>query len=105
MYQAAVRALLGIRRHGATMSVAPCIPSVWPGFTVVWTLGRTRYRVTVSNPHHRTRGIRAAELDGVQVDASAIPLVDDGALHDVEIVMGHAGDAMTVAGATAASRH
>jgi cyclic beta-1,2-glucan synthetase len=104
MYQAAVRAMLGIRRHGTTMSVAPCIPSVWPEFSLVWTLGRTRYRITVTNPHHRTRGIKSAELDGATVDPRAIPLTDDGAIHDVQIVMGHAGDVLSAAGAPAANR-
>ena len=104
MYQAAVRALLGIRRQGATMSVAPCIPSVWPEFSLVLTLGRTRYRISVANPHHRTRGIKVAELDGVAVDSHAIPLVDDGAVHDVQIVMGHAGDVVPAAGAPVGSR-
>jgi cyclic beta-1,2-glucan synthetase len=88
MYQAAVQALLGLRRRGATMSVNPCIPSVWPQYSLEWTMGRTRYHVTVSNPRHRTRGIELAELDGVAVDAQAIPLKDDGGRHEVRIVLG-----------------
>ena len=85
------------------MSVAPCIPSVWPQFSVVWTLGRTRYRITVSNPDHRTRGITVAELDGGAVDPRAIPLVDDGAVHEVRIVMGHGGNVRPAAGPEAAT--
>jgi cyclic beta-1,2-glucan synthetase len=104
MYQAAVRALLGIRRHGTTMSVTPSIPSVWPQFSVVWRLGGTRYRITVSNPEHRTRGIKVAELDGARVDPGAIPLVDDGGVHDVQIVMGHGGNVMSAAGMTTAGQ-
>jgi hypothetical protein len=30
-------------------------------------------------------------LDGVQVDAAAIPLVNDGRTHDVQIVLGDPG--------------
>jgi len=90
MYQAAVQALLGIKRHGATMSVSPCVPAVWPEFSLEWRLGRTRYRVTVTNPDHRTQGIKVAELDGVAVDPRAIPVVDDGGVHEVRIVIGRA---------------
>ncbi len=30
MYQAAIEALLGLRRHGDTFSINPCIPAMWP---------------------------------------------------------------------------
>jgi len=88
MYQAAIQSLLGLRRHGATMSVNPCIPMVWPQYSLDWIVGRMRYRFTVSNPEHRSQGIRSAELDGVAVDARAIPLEDDGGGHEVTIVLG-----------------
>ena len=98
MYQAAIQALLGLRRNGATMSVNPCIPAVWPQYSLDWTVGRTRYRFTVSNPEHQSRGIRSAELDGVAVDARAIPLEDDGGAHEVTIVLGaDTGVAMSAA--------
>lgn len=72
------------------MSLDPCIPTVWPHYSVAWAVGRTRYRVTVSNPAHRSQGIASAELDGVPVDARAIPLQDDGEEHVVTIVLGDA---------------
>jgi len=88
MYQAAIQSLLGLRRAGATMSVNPCIPTVWPQYSVDWRVGGTRYRFTVSNPEHRSHGVGSAELDGVTVDANAIPLEDDGGTHEVTIVLG-----------------
>jgi cyclic beta-1,2-glucan synthetase len=90
MYRAAVRSLLGLRRHGTTLSVNPCIPAMWPQYSVEWTVGRTQYRFTVCNPEQRSERIIAAELDGVAVDASAIPLHDDGGQHGVTIVLGAA---------------
>ena len=88
MYRAAIQGLLGLRRNGATISINPCIPTIWPQYSLHWVVGRTRYRFTVSNPDHRSGGIRSAELDGIAVDASAIPLKDDGHEHDVTIVLG-----------------
>jgi len=96
MYQAAIQSLLGLRRNGATMSVDPCIPTEWPQYSLDWMVGRTRYRFTVSNPEHRSQGIGSAELDGVAVDAQAIPLEDDGAEHDVTIVLGASEGGMPV---------
>jgi cyclic beta-1,2-glucan synthetase len=92
MYQAAVQALLGLRRNGEAISVSPCIPAVWPQYSLDWKIGGTRYRFTVSNPEHRSRGVASAELDGVPVDARAIPLEDDGKTHAVTIVLGTAPD-------------
>lgn len=98
MYQVAVRSLLGLRRRGATASVAPCIPRVWPEFSVDWTIGRSPYHFVVTNPDHRAQGVVSAALDGVAVDPAAIPLVDDGREHEVRIVLGDA-DARADAGA------
>ena len=88
MYQAAIQALLGLRRNGATISVDPCIPTVWAQYSLEWTTARTRYRFTISNPEHRCQGIASAELDGAGVDPHAIPLDDDGGVHEVTITLG-----------------
>jgi cyclic beta-1,2-glucan synthetase len=88
LYQAAVQALLGLRRQGDSISIDPCIPTVWPEYMLEWTVNGTRYRFVVENPDHRSRGIASAQLDGVAVDAAAIPLVTDGAEHEVRVVLG-----------------
>jgi cyclic beta-1,2-glucan synthetase len=88
MYQAAVQALLGLRRTGATLSISPCIPTVWPEYSLVWRLGTSRYRFAVTNPDHLSRGVAHATLDGIDVDPNAIPIAADGADHDVQVVIG-----------------
>ena len=88
MYQAAIEALLGLRRAGATFTVAPCIPGTWPAFAIDWTIGRTRYRISVVNPEHRCRGVRSVDVDGIAVDPDAIPMIEDGWTHDVAVVLG-----------------
>ncbi len=88
LYRAGLESILGLRRTGATFEVAPCIPAGWPGFSISWRVGRTRYQIEVANPQRRCRGVATAELDGVAVDASVIPLADDGATHRVRVVLG-----------------
>jgi cyclic beta-1,2-glucan synthetase len=88
MYQAAVRAVLGIQRNGSTLRIDPCIPAIWPQYSLQCTIGRTRYRLSVSNPDHRSCGVASATVDGSVVDANAIPIVDDGAEHEITIVLG-----------------
>ena len=103
MYQAAIEGLLGLRRNGATFSVAPCVPAIWPQYSLQWRVGRTRYDITVLNPDHRTRGVRSAEIDGTPVDSRAIPLHDDGGTHTVVVVLGDNGVG-AAPGAPAAAR-
>jgi len=42
----------------------------------------------VENPGRRNRGVAEAALDGARVNARAIPLVDDGGVHRLRVVMG-----------------
>jgi cyclic beta-1,2-glucan synthetase len=91
MYQAAVEGLLGLRRDAATFRIDPCIPAMWTGYAIDWRVGRTLYRINVTNPEHRCRGVQSAEIDGVSVDPLAIPLHDDGRTHDVAVVLGKRG--------------
>ena len=88
MYRAGVESILGLRRHGDTFELDPCIPSAWPGFELSWRVGGTRYEIAVKNPERRCRGIGEARLDGVAIDPGAIPLVDDGGTHEVRVILG-----------------
>jgi cyclic beta-1,2-glucan synthetase len=88
MYRAGLETILGVTRRGETLSLDPCIPFAWPGFSVVLRFGATRYEITVENPRQRCRGLVVVDCDGVAVDAHAIPLRDDGKIHRVRGVIG-----------------
>jgi cyclic beta-1,2-glucan synthetase len=88
MYRAGLESLLGLRQHGDTFSVDPCIPSGWGAYSIVWQFRSTRYEIAVSNPQARCGGVAAAHLDDVAVDAAAIPLRDDHGAHHVRVVLG-----------------
>ncbi len=88
LYRAGLESLLGLRRRGATFSIDPCVPSSWAGYDITWRHGTTRYDIGVTNPQARCTGVSRAELDGIEVDPTRIPLVDDGAVHVVHVVIG-----------------
>jgi cyclic beta-1,2-glucan synthetase len=90
LYRAGLESILGLRRHGATFALDPCIPAAWPSYAISWRCGRTRYEIRVENPERRCRGVAGARLDGAEVDARAIPLVDDGGIHRLSVVLGEA---------------
>jgi cyclic beta-1,2-glucan synthetase len=83
-----LESILGLRRHGGTFEMNPCIPSSWPSYTIQWRFGATTYDIQVTNPERRCQGIREAQVDGKVVDARAIPLVDDGGTHAVRVTLG-----------------
>jgi len=90
LYRAGIESMLGLRRRGNTFSIDPCIPASWQDYEIAWRAGDTPYRIAVSNPDRQCRGVLTASLDGIAVDAAAIPLADDGQVHHVRIVLGRA---------------
>jgi cyclic beta-1,2-glucan synthetase len=88
MYQAGIGSILGLRRRGSTFVIDPCIPSSWNSYRIDWRFLDTRYEIMVCNPMHRCRGVAAVTLDGVPADAAAIPLLNDGKTHTVQVVLG-----------------
>jgi cyclic beta-1,2-glucan synthetase len=88
LFRLGMESILGVTRRGATLAFDPCISTAWSGFTMTLRLGGARYEVTVVNPERQSRGIKQAALDGSPVDPSAVPFVDDGAVHQIHIVMG-----------------
>ena len=93
MYRVALESILGFRVvDGRAISLRPCIPAAWPGFSLRWRLpdGHTTYEIAV------TRGTApqsTVTLDGRDVAQRngeiLIPLATDGAAHRVEVVLAH----------------
>ncbi len=91
MYRVALERLLGFRVQGANLVLDPCIPRGWPGFEITFRHGSARYDIAVENPLGVCSGLLAIKIDGKILTAKQkmlIPLVDDGATHKVQLVLG-----------------
>ena len=88
LYRVGLEAILGFHLHADHLAIDPKIAATWPGFVIHFRHKSSRYRIEVSNPDGVEHGIKLATLDGQPVDAGSIPLVDDGAEHNVHVVMG-----------------
>jgi len=88
MYRLGLESILGLRRRGRKWSVMPCIPREWDGFHICWKHADCRYDIRVQNPEHVNRGVVSVLLDGREVSVHAIPLLSDGASHEVQVTMG-----------------
>jgi cyclic beta-1,2-glucan synthetase len=89
LYRAGLESILGFRVRGTMLSIDPCIPRNWPGYSINFRYHSATYQIRVDNPSGVSRGVASISLDGkVLVDRSNIPLTDDGAAHQVLIVLG-----------------
>jgi cyclic beta-1,2-glucan synthetase len=89
LYRAAVEGILGIRKEGERLIVAPALPGEWNGFSAVLRIGKAIYRIRVE------RGDAASiEIDGRKSGGNSFPIEKEGEF----------GVLVTVAGARAAGR-
>jgi cyclic beta-1,2-glucan synthetase len=90
MYRAAVEWILGVRLKGSSLSFAPSIPRAWRRYEVTFRYHSTRYHVTVENPRAVSCGVAETRLDGrtLPSDGGGVPLVDDGGIHRVDVLLG-----------------
>lgn len=84
-YYAATRFILGIRPGFDALTVDPCIPSAWDGFEAVRLWRGAQYIITVRNPDHVQKGVRAMLVDGRA--AEGIPAFSSGR-HTVDVILG-----------------
>ena len=85
-----VEAILGLRRAGDSLSIDPCIPTTWEGFTAtVYGQGNnpSRLNIEVVNSSGAGHGVKEVRLDGKLLESALVPLNEAGAIHDVYIVL------------------
>ncbi|MBJ2150829.1 glycosyl transferase [Paracoccus sp. IB05] len=73
MYRAAVEGILGIRREGSYLRIAPCLPAHWPGFAAKLRIAGTSLDISVTQGNSAPEGAVTAQggemrvaLDGAQ---------------------------------------
>jgi cellobiose phosphorylase len=87
-YVAITQWMLGIRPTFDGLAVEPCIPAGWDRFSVTRQFRGATYQIEVSNPEHRCQGVRLMRVDGREIEGKVIPILNDGQLHRVEVVLG-----------------
>jgi cyclic beta-1,2-glucan synthetase len=89
LYRAGIEWMLGLRVRAGRLTIDPCIPKAWPGFSMTFRWGDARYEISVENPHGVSRGVLTLELDGSAVDGAAgIALATQAGVHAVRVVLG-----------------
>ncbi|KUO64704.1 MAG: glycosyl transferase family 36 [Gracilibacter sp. BRH_c7a] len=84
MYQAAIEGILGISINNDKMTVSPCVPTSWPGYTINYRYKNTDYVIEVQLG--RKEKIRIV-MDETESDGFPVSLIDDGQTHILKIEM------------------
>lgn len=85
-YYAATRYMLGIRPEWDRLTIDPCIPAEWKGFSATRVFRDATFHIEVKNPLHVEKGVARVFLDGRETDK--IPVCEKGSVHRVEVIMG-----------------
>ena len=98
MYRLIVESLLGLRlvtsSEGATLMLAPCLPSDWPGCAIEYRYLATTYAIEMIQTPGASDAMDVL-LDGERQPDSALPLRDDGQTHRVVVRLPSAASSAT----------
>lgn len=86
-YRVALESMLGVTKRGDILTLAPCVPSGWPGYRVDYRVGAALYEIDVQlRPADSARTDTTVMIDGRLRQDATIPLRDDGAVHHVVVL-------------------
>lgn len=88
-YFAATRYILGVRPGFGSLTIDPCVPADWREFSVSRQWRGATYEIKVVNPDGVMKGVKELYLDGMRTER--IPLMENGMVHQVRVVMGKKG--------------
>ena len=80
--------ILGIVPDYDGLKVDPSIPSAWDGFSATRQFRGDTYKIKIENPNHVCKGVKSMTVDGKAVDGCVIPVIGDGAVHEVVVTLG-----------------
>ena len=88
MYTLVTESLLGLKREGHFLSITPCVPEDWTGYTIRYQYLNSSYLIKISF-HDQVQPSLTQVMDGKFVnekESSRIQLRDDGKEHIVEMI-------------------
>ncbi len=66
--------ILGIQPKFDGLSIDPCIPAIWNGFSVQRKFRGTTYQIKVENPEKVSKGVKELWVDGEKLERNVIPV-------------------------------
>ena len=89
MYRAGLEGILGSHApRGDVRGIDPCIPTSWPGYSIAWRFGASRYEIQVETRTAAAGALPRPFSTAPRSTQAAIPLRDDGGRHVLKVVLG-----------------
>jgi cellobiose phosphorylase len=89
MHTALLEYIFGLKPEYGGLRIDPCVDPSWTDFSVLRHFRGASYRIHFSNPEGLERGVKSIHVDGSPIQGNLLPVVQDGKLHDVEVLMGN----------------
>jgi len=85
MYRLLIETLLGVNLEGDQLRLTPRMPKSWTSYKIHYRYRQTFYHITITRLDADTEDATQLLLDGKELTAGTIPLVDDQQEHFVEM--------------------
>jgi cellobiose phosphorylase len=73
-FYAIAQYILGIQPDYDGLTINPCIPKDWKGFSITRKFRGTTYNIEVVNPDNVSKGIKELWIDGEKSEGNRIPI-------------------------------
>lgn len=88
IYRAGLEFIIGFQKNGEVIVMDPCIPKKWSEYSINYIYLDTTYEIQVRNPEGVNKGVKKLIIDGIEASGNTINIVNDGAVHKIEVLMG-----------------
>ncbi len=87
LYKAGIEYILGLKIENDMLSVRPAISSAWKEYTIRYEYKTSVYHIKVKNPNGKSTGVERFIADGEEIPQKQIKLIDNGKIHEIEVIM------------------
>ena len=85
-YTAGIEYILGLKIYHNVLSINPCIPKEWDGYSIQFKYKESIYNINVKNILRVCTGVKKVELNGIEVE-NKILLDGSGKVYNIEVKM------------------
>ena len=85
-YTAGIEYILGLKIYHNVLSINPCIPKEWDGYSIQFKYKESIYNINVKNISKVCTGVKMVELNGIEIE-NKILLDGSGKVYNIEVKM------------------
>ena len=83
-----VEGICGMRTELNGLRIDPSIPAAWDGFKIHKTFRGKKLNISIENPNHVQRGVKAMTVNGKRIEGNFVPADQLADVNEIEITLG-----------------